>query len=247
MLNCLTADIRRVLKKKSYIILALVELLLIVGAAVVAFFFHKDGIDTAFSLAVGFALLPLIFLVGVPVFLAVFSDDFKSKAMQTSIGHGISRQEIVICRFLEVTIIIAQALFLYSAVIFGLSIWLDVSRHVFWEQMKILWENGLQLLCYSNIAMIVVFMEQKSTMGLVLFILLSTSVVSGILTLVSQFKIFAEHNIDFSVITVETLINKANDSSFAFAPLMWVALAAGYIVLPIILSILIFRHKELEF
>ena len=37
-------------------------------------------------------------LIGVPIFLAVFSDDFKSKAMQTAIGYGISRSKLILCR-----------------------------------------------------------------------------------------------------------------------------------------------------
>ena len=80
-----------------------------------------------------------------------------------------------------------------------------------------------------------------------LFILFSVGTVAMALTTISMVPFFAKHNIDLSVLSVEGLMDLARDPSKAWHPLIWVGLVGGYIVLPVWLSVLIFRHKELEF
>ncbi|MCR5094941.1 MAG: hypothetical protein K6B72_13315 [Lachnospiraceae bacterium] len=86
MRNCIRADIRRVQSKRAYFICILLMVLLIIFAG----FLEKNypiGIpgpnDSSGTFGVYSTIIFLFFpfLVGIPIYSAIFSDDFRSRSM----------------------------------------------------------------------------------------------------------------------------------------------------------------------
>ena len=121
MRNCIKADILRVQRKKGLIIMSIIIMLIIAIAGIVARTSGDKGPDRFFlilSATLGFNTL----MLGIPVFNAVLGDDFKSKSMQTAIGHGLSRDKLILARLIEIIVIVIEAyiVFLLGILIFGL-------------------------------------------------------------------------------------------------------------------------------
>ena len=94
MLNYLIADLNRMSRKKSlvYTLAAYVGLFFIM-----VYMIYNPNLDAG-----GYASKTDMFLefyplvVGIPIFLSIYSDDFKSKAMQIAIGYGIDRNKNIL-------------------------------------------------------------------------------------------------------------------------------------------------------
>ncbi len=158
MRNCMKADLIRVQKKKSFILMAVITLVILSGAFLLAKFLPgKGGFSSAFSMYMGMGTGTFSLLMGIPVFLAVYSDDFKSKAMQTAIGFGVSRTKLIICRFLEIISLLIECAVVFSVVvmIFGLAGGADWSA--IGSVLKSLWLDVYTSLCYCSIAIIIVY------------------------------------------------------------------------------------------
>ena len=97
MFDFIKADILRILKKKSYIITSSIVFISYAATLAVMFVKHMEKFDLINSMLASMAT----FLVGIPVFNAVFTDDFNSRSMQTIIGFGTSRRQLVLSRFFE--------------------------------------------------------------------------------------------------------------------------------------------------
>nr|MCR5625433.1 hypothetical protein [Lachnospiraceae bacterium] len=79
------------------------------------------------------------------------------------------------------------------------------------------------------------------------FIVLATGLVGTILQGISMVPFFVQHKIDLSVITSGRILQKAFDTHYKLFPLMWLILIACYMALPLGLTSLLFKNKELEF
>lgn len=246
MLNCITADLGRVLKKKSVIIWFVIEILLVIGGAVVIFFLNKAGFEMGFALTINLYFTMATVLIGIPVFLAVFKDDLQARAMQNAIGMGVSRDQVVLARFIEISIIYVISFVILAIVTFAAGIPFSVKMSEYLAAYKDAGIVLLKLICYSAISMIVVFGTMNTSFAQTIFLMLNLGIVSSIIGTLSFIPFLAKHNIKLEYATIDGLIGLANDSSFAAAPLMWVVIIGAFLVLPLILTIMIFRRKELN-
>ena len=239
MLNFVKADMLRVLKKKSYIIMT--SLVFVIYAATLIVILAKSPEDA--ELVSGLLATAAVLLIGIPAFIGVFNDDFNSKAMQTIIGFGTSRTRFVLSRYCEYLVILAQAfalISLLSFILFAASGHLADSGTIFSSLWK---EYFITVFCVS-ISMIVVYGAQNTTFGLVVFIALAADLLNLALTALSFAPIFSKHNIDPSLILPSILINTAINEE---KPILYLVAVLCYIVIPLILTVKLFEKKELEF
>ncbi len=236
----------RVLKKKGVIIWFVIEILIVIGAAVSIFFMKKFGLDLSFSAVMNACFTMATVIVGIPVFLAVFKDGLQSKSMQNAIGMGASRDSVVIARFIETSIIfvISFVIIFVVVVICGIPYGIKMSEYM--TILKDATQMLLSLLCYTSISMIVVFGTMNTSFAQTVFLLLNLGVVASVIQVASLVPFFSEHHINLNYVTIGGLIELTKDKTFAMAPLMWVVIVGAYMVLPLIISIVIFRRKELD-
>lgn len=106
------ADLRRVLRKPGFYVLIVLTLVL--------FAFRKpEGIAAEYFDSTKMTLenigLPLLCI---PIFLAVYGDEFKSGTLQCVIGRGLSRSKVVIAKLLDAAILLAAAMAAMFLVVF---------------------------------------------------------------------------------------------------------------------------------
>ena len=238
MLNFIKADMFRVLKKKSFVVLTAI----VFAAYAITLFISLKKDPELIELVSGLLSTAAILLIGIPAFIGVFTDDFNSKAMQTIIGFGVSRRRLVLSRYCEYLVILAQAFALISLMAL---IMVAVSGHVADSGALFaqLWKNYLVVAMCVSIAIIIVYGAQNTTFGLVVFIALAADLLSLVLTALSFVPFFSKHNIDPSLILPSNIIREAIDNG---KPAFFIA-AICYIVVPLVLSIKLFEKKELEF
>lgn len=245
MISNMKADTFRVLKKKSFYVTSIIILALFLITFLLSKVFTSTEINltesfTAFT-AIPIALFP--FLVGLPIFIAVFTDDFKSHAMQIAIGRGLSRNKLILCRFTEVLILFAAISVVSTALIAILSLIMRIPANLCVDLIWNLLEGDLLVICYTCISMIFVYLTQNTVLALIILILFVANVIDLILTGISMIPFFQKIHLDLSAITPSSITSSAEEGK----PYLWLLLVLFYIVVPILLSMIIFRKKELEF
>ena len=270
MRRLVLTDLRRAQKKKSFFICLGVLVLLIITVAIVAVFFPTEGVENGkgkaftgfFSVVTG--LFP--FLVGIPAFQTVLSDDFKSRTMQTAIGRGISRRRLVLARFYEIIALLLEATIILTIFGLGLGIILGASAGDLGKMLGKEWFGVLLTLGYLAIGMLLLYATQNTTAGLVFFILFTANVFSLLLALLDMIPFLKDNGIKIAEIMPEGVHGNAEKYLFGYTPsasaaatdvaiaqdigkgILYTAIfIALYIVLPVFLSQVVFRKKELEF
>ena len=250
MRRTIGADIIRIQRKKSLIITTVITILFILIAGIVAGLGllkgdKNDHFKVFMTVATGFAP----FLTGIPIFTSVYSDDFKSHSMQVSIGRGFSRNKLVYARFFETVIMLIEAFFIFSAFIIGLALIFGIKGSAMGDTLEALWKMYPNIICYYAVAMIFVFLTQAGTLGLVVYILLAASITDLILNALTLIPFISKMKFDITNATIDGMIR----CMFSEEREMWkravygIAALVVYIIIPIIVSKKIFKHKELEF
>ena len=113
MRKLLTADFRRIMRKRSFWI----ALVLALAATV---FGTVDGIDGApqrglkFTSSIMNITGTVDLLFGLVVLLSVFGDEFRSMTLISVIGRGISRWKFILAKFLDSLFLLGQMYLLYG-------------------------------------------------------------------------------------------------------------------------------------
>ena len=294
MKRLVLTDLRRAQKKMAFIIC--MSIVVVLMAAVLIFAIVKpadsfavaqanetNGKATAFlnNISVAFGMISL--LVGIPIFSTVFSDDFKSRTMQTAIGRGISRRRLILARLYEVIALIIEShmIFTVIAIIIGFALGGTVGG--IGTMVGKLWFDSLLILSDIAIAMLILYMSQNPTGGLVMFILLAADAFRLILALADMIPFLKDNGIKLSNALPSGVHSIAKNYLFGYVPslsdvsdigteieegsteaiqkildgtinvdfgkaFLYTAILVGvFIVLPVFLSQVVFRKKELEF
>ncbi|MBO6107931.1 MAG: hypothetical protein J6P16_00835 [Eubacterium sp.] len=250
MINSITADLIRVQKKKSFFIMVIIQCLLIVGLALFVMYFPTTGNrSNNFYIAVGAGAGLSSLLIAIPVFLAVFSDDFRSHAMQTAIGFGLSRTKLIVARYLEALVLIAECCIYINITELVMGMIANVDMKTIGELCKDTWISLTPTMCYVAISMLIVYSMQSATFALVMYIIFNTGVISGILAGISAVIPFIrKNNIHLEWILPDQLINGlALNPEYNYGYAIWGVVVIVFILIPVWLSTVIFKNKELEF
>lgn len=104
MRKLILADINRILRKKTVILLYLIILLYILinmGVKHILYPESEVGISELIRKLNIFSIV-----TSIVVFFAVYADDFKSACYVIAIGRGISRTKVIVAKLLDVTIVL---------------------------------------------------------------------------------------------------------------------------------------------
>ncbi|MBO6047340.1 MAG: hypothetical protein J6P61_06305 [Erysipelotrichaceae bacterium] len=248
MLRYMHADMRRFTRQKSRFIYILLILLFIVLMTFCAKNF-KWG-DSLFNTIFSFSLGAFPMLVGPTIFIALFSDDFRYKSTQQVIGHGLSRTKYVVSKFIECVLITV----FYMLLIIGTYLIATKIFNVVYDQSELnnilsgALTNTLQTIGYIAMAMILVFAWQNITMGLWIYFALASGVVSTAITILLTMDMVPKFLSNLSKYLFTDMINAfvtaLSEGHFNF---IIIPAILGYIILPVIITCILFKNVELDF
>ena len=226
MRRIVLTDLRRALKKKSFIIctsLVIVLMIIITIVAVVkpASLVGSDetsGKALAFlnNISIAFSMIP--FLVGIPVFQTVFSDDFKSRTMQMAIGRGMSRRRLILARFYEVIALLAEVCVILTVITVVTGLVLGATFGGLGVVIGKLWFDLILIISEISIAMLILYMSQNTTGGLVMYILLAADAFRLILVMADMIPFLKNNGIKLSNILPSGVHGIAKDYLFGHVP-----------------------------
>ena len=249
MMNYLSADLRRILHKQSF--LGSVGAFAVLFAVLVFIYFNPSFTAEMYvAKATSFlSFFPLI--IGVFVFLSVYADDFKCRSMQVAIGYGMPRGRIILAKLLESaalllgTAVLVGGLALCTPVVLGLkpdpqqllSLALTVAAEMF------------RALGYLELSAVPVFFCQDAVGGVVAYVLLASKTVYIVLSMVLGQPFLADTLGDLTryLYTAQLYTVKADLLGGEPVILLFVTALLAYIVLPTVIAVMGFRKKELEF
>ena len=248
MKNSIFADIRRVRKKKSFILMLIIQCVLIICGFVIYRLVSPDGnLSEQYKMMTGAMMGMANLLLGLPIFLAVFSDDFRSHAMQTAIGYGLSRNKLIYARFFETLALLIEVTLVMDIVAIGTGLIYGVPFDTVWYVISNNWIDLLPTLGYLSICMIPAYGMQSATFAMVLYILFIVDIPGAMLNAVTAF-VPGMRNTHLDWIIPEHLIMEVGKSgNYSWGWIVWILIPLVYIVLPVWLATLVFRKKELEF
>ncbi|MBR6171620.1 MAG: ABC transporter permease subunit [Eubacterium sp.] len=230
MQRIILTDLRRAQKKKSYIIC--MSIIVVLMLAICIFAVIRPSTSEALAeqvretsgkalkfldnVSIAFSLFP--FVIGIPVFQTVFSDDFKSRTMQTAIGYGVSRRRLVLCRFFEAIALIVEACMIFTVIGVIIGFALGGSVGGIGQMVGKLLFDQLLLVANIAIAMLVLYLTQNPTGGLVMFILLAADVFRLILALADMIPFLKNNGIKLSNIVPSGVHQIARNYMFGHVP-----------------------------
>lgn len=247
MINYLRGEIYRVLHKKSlyiflgalavgYVLLALVKL-------------SSSGDDKLMSDVKNlFFLLPVV--VGGFLFATLYTDDLSSKNLIALIGFGIGKAKIVFSKLILMG--------LFSGIIFGVTplfmsgLYTVLGYPSSATTLAIAYAWALKIflttLVFAAISAIIVYGLQRPTFGMVAYLVLTLGVVNQLLTLAFNLKMIRSLAPNLSDHLASNVLGKITDGILFGEPLAGPVIECLlYLAAAIVVSILAFRKKELEF
>ena len=248
MRNCIKADILRVQRKKSYIIMPSIIMLIIVIAGIVALVKGGEKGESMFKTIITVGLGFNSLMLGIPVFNAVLGDDFKSRSMQIAIGRGLSREKLIYARLTEIIFIVVEAylVFYLAILVFGLIAGVDIK--VIGSTM---WDVSVELLNiigFTTVSMIFAYWTQNGTLGLVSYILLGASVFDLLISSLSLLPGIRDTDINIGDYVVSGMSSHVIHATSVGNGIIWfIAFAVCWVCLPTFIAIRAFKHKELDF
>ena len=244
MRNLIVSDILRILKKKTYWIIFLIVL---IGSLT-----RKFNNDDSFSSMTSQLLYIQNFgsvLLGINIFISVYADEFSSRSMQCIIGRGLSRAKLQTAKFCNCIIITFISYTIWSA-------WMFLLNLIFGSNMEPIEKKALylaffiaalQAIGYSTISAIILYKSSNIAFATVIDILLYLILYVFIDMIVSAAPLapfLAIQRNSFTGLTKHIYTNIILGQSCVG---MLIGAIVFYIGGSLLLSILVFRKRELEF
>ncbi len=245
MIHLIKADLYRYSKKKSLLIL----LGLFSALLLFVYFQISDKEMTVIFLTELIRMSPM--LIGIYLFSIIYGDDLRAKSSQSSIGFGYSRTSIIISKLIS-GIIMTSLIFIYviinyalMALIFDLNINTEI-RNLMGHNFIL---SLILIISFFSLASILAFLTQKSTLGIITYILLASGFVNSILGLIFKLQIFKsifkninDYTVTNSINTISNLLN--NQKALTLQPVITVI---AFLVISTTISVIVYKNVELEF
>lgn len=242
MLKYIHGEIYRLLhKKSSYIYFGVVAL----GYLFLMYmrsggFTQESIVDDAMNF---FFFLPVI--VGGFLFSAIYTDDLNSRNLISLVGFGIGKTKIVVSKFILVTILNLVVFAVIPLLHCGIFYVLGWSTDA--QQWTMIYALALKFLlmtvAFSLLSGIVVYGVQRTTFAIVAYVLLAFNIVSGLLS--AGLKTFAPNltNYLISGITDGIMLGIVE----AKLPVVAIIEFLIYATIALVISVIAFNRKEMEF
>ena len=239
------ADFLRISHKKTHIlsVIILALILPVVLSFCMVHYIKFSGEETLMLIS-SFSQI----FIGVSIFSAVFADDFRSKTLQVAIGRGLSRGQVILAKeweLLLLTLLYSVILVMGVAVTAGvLGSPIPVTTNLAGNYFS----NVLSCMGFYNLAMIPVYITQKSNLGEIAYVFLSVGIINSILTALLTFDVLPKF---VTSLSKYLFTNCVSDFKHGLeAGHMLIQPLAGcliWIIGALIITQIIFRKKELDF
>lgn len=162
MTSLIGADLRRILRKPAFLAIVFLSAAFSAGTAV----WDKNNVWNGFAYAVnqGSLLTGIcVLLIGLNIFLSIFSDDFVSGAMKVVVGRGLSREKVILAKVIDCTVLtlLVYAFLTVFQIILGRVLGVELSS----EDLTILLLSALsasfQVICCTLWAAVVFFLSDN--------------------------------------------------------------------------------------
>lgn len=244
MLNYIIADFKRIFVRVSRIVATVIIIALMIWVS----YLTRESGGLGFLNVLKQILTYLPVPLGVIELLAIFSDDFKAKSMQIAIGCGLGRNRVILSKWIQFVIfsvmdwVCAVGLTIICANLFGNK----VPAVVIGEIAVITIHNILKNVTVCAYVGITVFLLQSITAPMILFIILSTGFVESIVKIASMNPKVATLHLESR--TPLGMVNYAQAHvTMGMFPVFTYICIALYIALGLVLTMALFKKRELEF
>ncbi|MBR4581123.1 MAG: hypothetical protein IKO32_07805 [Lachnospiraceae bacterium] len=260
MRNLIRADLRRVFRKQIYWIIPTVIMFYLFSQVIANLLIQhitkfvpilalmENSDNTALSMF-GKTLETLNFAVAIVIFVALFSEDFKSMTMIGMIGYGMSRKKIVLTKFIDSVILSAIFYLVLTPIIFilfaafGRPLTGDFAMYAF---LQILF-SVFKTVANITIASLALYVSNNIPLGI--FAVLVLQIIPIGLSMMNTSQIVATLHLDRYYI--DGLFNMAlTDFILGLYPegLLKICIAVMIYIVAILVGILLyFDKKELDF
>lgn len=263
MLNYMAADLSRIFKRKSHIILMLITFAVFCAAIAISVSvldvindpafqeagFYVETNDGTMAQVIRHVAAYAAGIIGLFELIAVFSDDLKAKTAQIAIGVGVSRVKVVLSKFFELLILLVIDMVIMMALgvlmsrlkgsILSVEQLFGLCKEV---SVNMLLSNA----AYASLVFILLFTTQSMTQSIICFLALNFGIVSGAIGLLGNMK--ALRDLNLSSYTLSSMLDRIkamiNGAAFDIVPY---AAAFVYLLVALAITILLYRKKELEF
>ena len=238
MIAYMKAEFYRFTKKKSF---ALLLILFTIVYSSAAFFNRSNAGDLISFNNILIQMSPM--LIGIAIFLMVYTDDISAYSLQIPIGYGLPRWKIVIAKLLEVIItfslVMAYALALAGIINIIMPYQLDYSQLV----SPILYAL-LTVALFSSFAGFLALVVQKSSVSIIAFVMLISNLVDSLLSLLFSIPFIGNNFPWLASYLPNTLLMNIYYDGMKSPSLPFVL---AYIVVALAVTILTFNKSELDF
>ena len=240
MTNLIKADLGRILKKP---VLYLFTILPIVQLIADSIGFKKENSFARINTLWGSISAAAALFFTLSALILVFGDEFRSGAMQTVIGHGLSRTKLILAKYFEClilllgqTILLALSVLITNACIGVIASPQDNAIMM----MGAIFQCFLPICAYLSISVFLIFTMWNAAVGFIAssFMALFVGVLTNLLQQLLKVPLY-----DYWVTTM--FKNSGNAFAAGQFDVLFLVAIAGYIVLPLALTSLILRRKEL--
>lgn len=247
MISIMSADIRRILHKKSFNVI----LIILIVHAIYNTVWDKFHVWNGFVFATNTKTVIngiVIFVLSLLILVGVYADEFTSKSMQVVIGRGISRLKYIYIKMLDCIILTVGLFLAYFILVMILS--LIFGAHMDGTDIKIIFctilVNIFVLIWSNTISAFILYASNSIPFAVVVQVVL-IGIIPTFISMAGSKVLF--HNNRIHDLYITGLANRAFTDMMlgtgGLLPLLIgtvIYLGAGFL-----LSFLVFRKKEMEF
>lgn len=190
-------------------------------------------------------------IIGFAALLGIYGDEFKSMAMITVIGKGLTRAKFVFAKFIDTLILVALMTGITAIYVVilktALGVTLNGTETGFLINMFIF--NSIELVMFVTIASIFYFLSENAAVGLFAY-LAFMQIIPVTLTFAKMLSPwFANHKLDKLYVSglISTVSSNLIIGDIVGAFLVILPTIAVYIGGALLINILVFNRKELDF
>ena len=249
MRRLIKADLKRILRRKSIWIFFAAVCLITVWDVVV----NIDGApdrDFVFAFAAADNSGFLGLLIGFVLIVRIYADEFKSMTFITVIGRGISRNKLIIAKFLDTLFVVVQMYVLYGLFILLLKTAVGVTFTPL--ETQYIWLRCISdvfcTIAGVSIAAAVFFVTENAALGVFSYVA-AEIIIPVALYYVSFIPAVSKWGIEKMYFSwaASSIVTDFMIGSSAAGTVRFILLAVFYIGGAIAAAIVLFRKKELDF
>lgn len=241
------ADCRRILKRiPRLVILTALNLIYVIV------FFTKSGkaswnsVEFLSFFSSSVSLMALF--VGLVELNAVYGDDLKTRTLQVAIGRGISRRRVILIKLLEGAFLMFLDLAFLTVLLTALAAGTGAGLHgeQFLEIFSLFLTYWLMTVAYFGVAAILTVNLQGTMIATFVYLAVASTIVDYLLRCVLEMKALRGLHLSQYLLAAAAgnFQSRLVLGTFDVKNLL---IVLAYIAASYVISLLLFRHKELEF